>query len=1087
MTRFQFPISGLALFIAILFVPVFVSAQEHFPQPRLYSLFPAGARAGSSVAVKLTRTEELDAPDKLIFSHPGITAVPLMAPADRFHPQPYRVDKTFTVTVAADVPPGYYEVRAVGYHGISSARTFAVSNLPEANESEPNNDPAKGNDLAVGSVMNGATEPQKYDYFRITLKKSQRITIDGVAQRIDSKTDLAFEMLDEKGDTLAESRDAIGRDPVLDFTAPADGVYILRVHDFTFEGGEEFFYRVSVTSGPWIDYIDPPVIAPGGGTFTIYGRNLPGSAAAPPLTDGGSPLEKLIVQIPAPPAESLRAAMRTGSLLRPFMAPTDFTTYQFKSDAGLSNPVPLLISAAPITTENEPNNTPETAQQLTIPCEVVGRFNPKADLDWYTFAGKKDQPLWIEIDSQRLGLPTDPAFLIQQLTTDADGKVTAKDLQEFDESLPLLKEKKYDLDSSDPGLRFNPPADGNYRLLVRDLYGSTQGDARFFYRLKIRPAQPDFRLVTLPVKLESNNKQEPWNTIIRRGGSERMRIAVFRREGFQGEITVTAENLPPGVTAAPVIVAKQSSTASLVLTAAPDAPAFAGPITVTGRARIGDAEVAHTAIAAQYITEVQQDNISVPARLTQTISIAVDDHASAPATVQLGTQPVYRIARGGKLEIPIKLNPVGDFKGDATMKPADLPENQVRGNEARVTASEPAAKMLLEIDPNASPGSFTMMAFGETRMPFRPAAPIAEAADAEYKRLEQAVNEANGTASKAQQQRQQAEQALNQSRQGREQSQNARNTAQQKSDAAVAEMKSLHEGATAIKQQADEASKHAAEATAAIASAADAAARSAAENTSKALQDQANQAKQKADEAAKKETDADARAAQAADAVKKADEVVQAASEKLTAAEAAQKAAIETEKAAQQDKQLGEHLKNEVAETTRRIKERSNQRDVRLDLNTNTITIEIVRDPVTLSVNPPSPAVTIGQRAEVTVTAQRESGADEEIVLELVKPPNGVSLPDRTVIAKGSNETKLIVATDPKSPLGPQKLTLRARTRYNNRDVNVEQAFDLAINAVPPPPPPPVAPPAPAPAAPPAATPAVSSPAPPVTPEVPKK
>ena len=61
--------------------------------------------------------------------------------------------------VAADVPPGVYEVRAAGALGVSNARRFAVGTRAEFNEQEPNDDKAHATPLAFGQVMSGFLAP----------------------------------------------------------------------------------------------------------------------------------------------------------------------------------------------------------------------------------------------------------------------------------------------------------------------------------------------------------------------------------------------------------------------------------------------------------------------------------------------------------------------------------------------------------------------------------------------------------------------------------------------------------------------------------------------------------------------------------------------------------------------------------------------------------------------------------------------------------------------------------------------------------------------------------------------------------------
>src|SRR5262245_4578602 len=83
------------------------------PHIRLDRIYPLGAAAGSEVTLEITG-KDLDEVKSLTFDHAGLKAE-LLKP------------NQFKVTIAADVPPGTYEVRAVGKYGISATRVFAVS------------------------------------------------------------------------------------------------------------------------------------------------------------------------------------------------------------------------------------------------------------------------------------------------------------------------------------------------------------------------------------------------------------------------------------------------------------------------------------------------------------------------------------------------------------------------------------------------------------------------------------------------------------------------------------------------------------------------------------------------------------------------------------------------------------------------------------------------------------------------------------------------------------------------------------------------------------------------------------------------
>ncbi|MEE2640899.1 MAG: hypothetical protein VX768_09760, partial [Planctomycetota bacterium] len=115
-----------------------LNAQQQPPTPQLLSIFPAGGQVGTSVEVAITEQSELEFADQLIFSHPGIQALAKMRETSRFFPQPVRLRNAFVVTIAPNVPPGTYEVRAQCEYGLSNPRRFVVGNQKEILEAEPN-------------------------------------------------------------------------------------------------------------------------------------------------------------------------------------------------------------------------------------------------------------------------------------------------------------------------------------------------------------------------------------------------------------------------------------------------------------------------------------------------------------------------------------------------------------------------------------------------------------------------------------------------------------------------------------------------------------------------------------------------------------------------------------------------------------------------------------------------------------------------------------------------------------------------------------------------------------------------------------
>jgi hypothetical protein len=124
------------------------------------------------------------------------------------------------------------------------------------------------------------------------------------------------------------------------------------------------------------------------------------------------------------------------------------------------NPVTLVYATAPVTLEREPNDSADKAQELTLPTVVSGRLDRPGDADWYSFTAKAGQPIAVDLQCERLEMPGDPFIII----TDAKGAEVAA-LDDHGINFNALAQA-----NRDPVGTFNPPRDGQYRLLVQDRY-----------------------------------------------------------------------------------------------------------------------------------------------------------------------------------------------------------------------------------------------------------------------------------------------------------------------------------------------------------------------------------------------------------------------------------------------------------------------------------------------------------------------------------------------------------------------------------------------------------------------------------------
>ena len=628
----QWPIAIVAL---VLFV---TESHAQLPSTRLSAVFPPGAQVGTTVDVTLTSGLELEEISKLLFNHPGIVATPKTQDVGG---KPVPIANQFVVSVSADVPPGNYEIRTVGFYGISNPRTFVVGVKKELNETEPNN--AREQAVAVevnqtvNARINGATD---VDWYKFAGKAGQRVLIDCVARRIDSKLDAALEIYNAAGKRLDFARkNLVSQDALIDLTLPADADYLVKVYDFTYAGGEDYIYRLTISTGPYIDFVMPAAGLPGSNSqYTLFGRNLPGGQPAGVVSHGHQ-LEKLVVNIPLPAASDLLDPKLT---LEPFSAGIDAVPYAINSSAGPSNVVMIQFSGTAPGVEAEPNDKGPQAQKIVVPGEINGQFQSRNDIDCFQFEAKAKESYWIEVIAHRAGAALDPVVVIDQVKTNDKGEETLTRISALDDDPTNPLANLFDTLSDDNVVKFVAPADGSFRVTLRERYGNSKQDLGV-YRLIVRKETPDFRVVTVATALTPPGQRQatPCGITLRRGDNFPVQVVVFRRDGYAGPVTVTAEGLPPGVTCRDISIGVAPPSGVLVFSSSEDAPAWAGTIRLVSKARIDDPTASEALTAAQASAKAASDAF---AAADKAIAKPMEEHtkaneALAAAKVELEAKP----------------------------------------------------------------------------------------------------------------------------------------------------------------------------------------------------------------------------------------------------------------------------------------------------------------------------------------------------------------------------------------------------------------------------------------------------------------
>jgi hypothetical protein len=700
------------------FAPV---ANAQLPQPRLTSLSRPGLRVGEPGEITL-RGSDLEGVTRLWFDHPGIHATHVK-------------DLTFRVVSEPDVPLGHHDIRAIGTYGISNPRAFVVGDRPESIEGEPNNAPEKANPIVINTVinaeLNGAAD---VDCFGFDGKKGQRLFLDVLAERIDSRLDATIRLLTPSGTELAESRDVFGADPFLDVTLPADGRYVIKVHDATYAGSPDHIYRLTVHQGPHLDAILPAAFQPGErARLTLIGRGLGAMASLDPqLKPEGPVLERMEVVTPIPAAAL--AAPDPSSPGRMFIPSAIGATRQgFEcahvrvEPAGaaptVSNPLFVARAVGQVLLEHEPNNDEARAQLVAPPCDITGTFAPQGDVDLFRFQGKKGEIWWIEAFAERIGSMADPTFVIQKAGLKGQ---PAQDLASGDDLPDAGAGARFNTQTIDAALRWQVPDDGLYQVLVSDLYASQRGDPRLTYRLIIRREEPDFALLLVP-----NHAGATDAVTVRAGGRTSAYVVAIRKDGFAGAIRVEPRDLPTGVRASAVTIGPGQVVAPIVFEAADTAKPTVGSVTTVGVSHFGDRKEAleyvagasplgpdltHVALAGGMTWPPPGNAPTVaPARLFRGFLIAV---LGDPAPLSLSARSETLVAaQGRQLNVDLGVTRRAGFTEAVAVTASDLPPN-MPAPTVTIAKDAKTAVLPLFVPRNVPVGVYTIVARGTGAYPF---------------------------------------------------------------------------------------------------------------------------------------------------------------------------------------------------------------------------------------------------------------------------------------------------------------------------------------------------------------------------------
>jgi len=603
-------------------------AQTNNSYPMLMCAKPAAAVVGQTTEHEISARYNLYGTSQVVVSGKGVTGT--VIPLDEKQLEAEKKAKEagmkpdfpkvrIKFTVAADAIPGVRDFRLITPQGASTVGQLVIARDAVIVEAADNDTVAKAQVIGTPATVCGAIEKaEDIDYFKFKADAGQSLVFHVRSQRLlnrlhdmQVRVDPLITLKTAAGSTLATCDNYYAGDPLLAHTFEQAGEYLLEVRDVRYQGNPDWTYSIEINSRPFVTQVQPLAVRPGVETkLALVGFNMPADATATVTLPGDTP-----------------AGLR-------WISPVVGATNANEFGVFLTNQ-PVVEEAA---TEN---NTPATAQAVSLPGTIAGRIESAADQDCFAFTAKAGEKFTFEIFARRAWSGLDPFMRI--LNEQGAPISEADDLSE------------HRVLSSDSILEnWTAPADGKFLIEIRDLH--LRGGAQFPYAIQVTRSQPYFLL-----------EADTDKTLLAPGVNSVFYVRALRKNGFAGDITLTVEGLPAGVKAVCGRIPANAIDACVILETAKDAPAGAANIRILGTAThsIPGGEPLQLSAVAQPLQEYYSPGGgrgNYPVDL-HTVSVADAMDIRAVHVSATGMQ----LTPGGSQRIDVTIERAPGYKGNVTL------------------------------------------------------------------------------------------------------------------------------------------------------------------------------------------------------------------------------------------------------------------------------------------------------------------------------------------------------------------------------------------------------------------------------------
>ncbi len=633
--------------------------------PMLMSLKPVAAQAGRTSQHTIKSRYSMYGASQVLVSGDGVTGRIL-------HPEPKEGDEkkepnlqamTVEFTVEDGALPGVRDFRVGTPRGVSTIGQVVIVSNPVVAESSDNNSPDQATEVTMPCTICGTIErAEDVDYYKFQVAKGDALSFHVRAMRLQNRIhdlqqhiDPILTLKNAAGVTLAASDNHFYGDPFLGYTFDRGGEYLLEIRDVRYQGNQYWEYSIEVSNQPFLSNVYPLAVAARKATeVEMIGFNLPKSpTTAVSLSSDGAP-------------GTTRRRLTLGDTV--------------------TNPVPMIVSDLPLVHESEWNNgTIEQAQPIDVPSGINGRIEAEGDIDCFAFSAHKGDRLSFEVIARRQQSGLDSQLRI----LDEQGRqlVLNDDMR--------LGKRGY----SDSWIEnWAAPDDGKYIMEVRDLH--LRGGPSFVYFLQVTRSQPYFELYADTDK-----------TPLTPGTAGVVFVRAVRKNGFNGEIQLHIDHLPPKVKAScGRILAGKGQDGCIVLQAAPGANRAVSNVPIYGTATVeaedgSQRQLTREAVIYQETYQPGGGRGHWPV-IMHTVSVAAP---SDVLEVQLSDYDIV-LRPGESRKIDVTIRRAEGFNKNVTLDVIYKHLNRVYGNclPEGVTLDAPNSKTLLTA--GATEGQLTLKA-----------------------------------------------------------------------------------------------------------------------------------------------------------------------------------------------------------------------------------------------------------------------------------------------------------------------------------------------------------------------------------------